>query len=78
MNEDDLMLDYLFSDMAKIGNAVKASTISGDDFFIKGIQNTEGSSLQEKTKNYLHNCTGVSVETLNQIIYLLTENVWEL
>ena len=73
MSEDDLMLDYLFSDLANIGNPVKASTINGSEFFVQGIANSEGSSLSEKTKNYLVNTVGVEVSTLNTIIDILAE-----
>ena len=73
MNEEDLMLDYLFSDLGYIGNPVRASTIGGEDFFIQGIANSDGSSYAEKAKNYLVNTVGVSLETLNSVIAILTE-----
>lgn len=73
MDENDLMLDYLFSDLASIGNPVKASIITADDFFIKGIASSEGSSLSEKTKNYLNTTCNISKATLETIIDILTE-----
>ncbi len=73
MNEEDLMLDYLFSDLANIGNPVKASIITADDFFIKGIANSEGSTLSEKTMNYLYTTCNIARSTLESIIDILTE-----
>ena len=73
MNEEDLLLDYLFSDLAYIGNPVKASTINGEGFYIQGIANSEGSSYAEKAKNYLVNTVGVTMDTLNSIISILSE-----
>ena len=73
MSEEDLMLDYLFSDMAYIGNPVKATTINGEGFYIQGIANSEGESYSEKAKNYLVNTVGVSLETLNSIVSILSE-----
>ena len=73
MSKEDLMLDYLFSDLANIGNPVFESTITADDFFVKGIDDSEGSTLSEKTIKYLHSTVGVSVTTLETIIDILTE-----
>ena len=73
MSEKDLMLDYLFSDLANIGNPVKASTISGEDFFIQGIANSEGSTYSEKTMNYLNTTCNIARSTLESIIDILTE-----
>ena len=73
MNENDLMMDYLFSNLAAIGNIVKASTINGSDFYLQGIANSSGSSYQEKTKNYLINNVGVNEQTLNTIVSILSE-----
>lgn len=73
MSEDDLMLDYLFSDLANIGNPVKASIINADDFFIKGIANCEGTTLSEKTMTYLNTTCDISKSTLESIIDILTE-----
>lgn len=74
MSEKDLMLDYLFSDLANIGNPVKASIITADDFFIKGIADSEGSSLSEKTMNYLNTTCNIARSTLESIIDILTED----
>ena len=73
MNEEDLMLDYLFSDLANIGNPVKASTINGEGFYIQGIANSDGASYAEKAKNYLINNVGVSSQTLDTIVSILTK-----
>ena len=73
MSEEDLMLDYLFSDLAKIDKPVRASSINGESFYIQGIANSEGSSLSEKTKNYLHSTVGVEISTLESIIEILTD-----
>ena len=73
MNEEDLMMDYLFSDLANIGNPVKASTINGEDFYIQGIANTDGTTYQEKAKNYLIQTVGVSLQTLNAVTSILVE-----
>ena len=73
MNEKDLMLDYLFSDLANIGTPVRKSTISGQDFYIQGILESEGATLSEKTKNYLVNTVNVSKTLLNKIIDILTD-----
>lgn len=73
MSKEDLMLDYLFSDMANIGTPVLASTISGSLFYPWGIDHSEGTTLSEKAKNYLHNTVGVEISTLETIIDILTE-----
>ena len=73
MSKEDLMLDYLFSDLANIGTPVQASTISGNSFYVQGIDDSEGATLSEKTKNYLHNTAGVEISTLETIIDILTE-----
>lgn len=73
MSEEDLMLDYLFSDLANIGNPVKANTINGEDFYIQGIANSEGNNYQEKAKNYLIKTVGVSLQTLNAVTSILVE-----
>lgn len=73
MNEEDLMLDYLFSDLANINNPVREATITGEDFYIQGIKNSVGDSLKEKTRNYLINTVNVSEDTLNRIINILSE-----
>lgn len=72
MSEEDLILDYLFSDLANISNPVFYSTISGDNFYVQGIRNAEGDSLSEKAKSYLHETVGVDFSTLDAIINLLT------
>lgn len=73
MNEEDLMLDYLFSDLANIGNPIKATTINGEGFYIQGIASSDGASYSEKTKNYLIDNVGVTSETLDAIVSILTK-----
>ena len=73
MSESDLMLDYLFSDLANIGDPVTASVITANDFFIKGIEKCSGETLSERTMNYLYNTCEVSRSTLESIIDILTE-----
>ncbi len=73
MSEEDLMLDYLFSDLAKIGNPVLASTISNNNFYVQGIANSEGENISEKAKNYVMSKVDVSLDTLNSIIQILSE-----
>ena len=75
MSEEDLMLDYLFSDLANIGNPVKATTISGEDFYVQGIASSEGTTLSEKAKNYLHNTCEIEFDVLDAIIDILTEEM---
>lgn len=75
MNEDDLITDYLFSDFAKIGDPIKYSTISGNEFYVRGIANSEGTTLSEKAKNYLHNTCEIEIDVLDAIIDILTEEM---
>lgn len=73
MSEEDLMMDYLFSNLANIKSPVFASTISGDDYYIEGIKTQEGETLSIKTKNYLIDKVGVSLNTLDTIIDILVD-----
>lgn len=73
MSEEDLMMDYLFSDLANIGSPVLASKITGEDFFVQGIANSDGDGLKEKAKNYLINTVGVETSTLERITSILVE-----
>ena len=75
MSSEDLIKDYLFSDFANIGDPVRYSTISGEDFYVQGIANSEGANLSEKTKNYLHNTVGVEISTLEAIKDILVEEM---
>ena len=75
MSEKDLMLDYLFSDLANINGMVRASTISGEDFYVQGIANSEGDTLSIKAMNYLHNTCDVPLATIEQVIGNLTANI---
>lgn len=73
MSESDLMLDYLFYDLANIGTPVTASVITANDFFIKGIAKCDGETLSERTMNYLYNTCEIERSTLESIIDILTE-----
>ena len=65
MSSEDLMLDYLFSDLANIGAPVQASTINGANFYVQGIANSNGATLSEKAKNYLYATCGIESSVLN-------------
>lgn len=71
MNKDDLMLDYLFSNFGAIGSVVRKFNI--DSKYVEGIDNSEGSTMSEKAKNYLMSKVNVSEETLNKIINILVD-----
>lgn len=76
MNKEDLYLDYEFSNLAKIGGSVATSgQFDSATFYEYGIDNSEGSTLSEKAKNYLISKIGVSETTLNSIIDILTDEV---
>ena len=68
MNEKDLMMDYLLSNLAKIGSMVKSDIIEADDFYVKGIANSSGESLSEKARNYLHETCEVPYTTIDSVI----------
>ena len=71
MNEEDLMTDYLFSNFANIGSAVRRSSISS--LYVRGIAQSEGSTLSEKAMNYLINNIGIEKTTLDAIVDILVE-----
>lgn len=74
MSEEDLMLDYLFSNFANLNsNHVRESTINGTGFYVYGIAHAEGNSISEKAKNYLHEKCDIEFSTLDKIINLLTD-----
>lgn len=73
MSEEDLMMDYLFSNLANINGLVREATISGDDFYVKGIASSEGSSYSEKAKNYLMSTCEIRESVINQVIDNLTD-----
>ena len=73
MNEKDLMMDYLFSDLANIGTPVREETISGDDFYIQGITNSSGETYSQKAKNYIMTTCNISESIINQVIDNLTD-----
>lgn len=76
MNKEDLYLDYEFSNLAKIGGSVATSgQFDSATFYEYGIDNSAGSTLSEKAKNYLISKIGVSETTLNSIIDILTDEV---
>ena len=73
MNEEDLMMDYLFSNLAPIKSPIYEETISGEDFYIQGIKNSGSGSLSERAKNYLMTTCEIPEETLNTIIDILVD-----
>ena len=74
VSEQNLMTDYLFSNLAKIGGKRYSTTISGDSFYVQGINNSTGATLSEKAENYLIANVGVSKTTLDSIRMILVEN----
>lgn len=68
-SKEDLYKDYLFSNFGNIGKGRTPSVI--DDYLIN-IGTAKGSTLQEKTYNYLVS-VGVSETDLNNLIKLMTE-----
>lgn len=70
MSPEDLMLDYLFSNLAAIGSVVRASSISSK--YVLGIEKSDGETYAEKAKNYLMSKVDVSETTINSIIDILT------
>lgn len=73
MNEKDLMMDYLFSNLAPIKSPIYEETISGEDFYVQGIRNSEGTTLSEKAKNYLMTTCEIEETTLDTIIDILVD-----
>lgn len=74
MDETDLMRDYLFSNFANIkSNPIKAGNIDRNSFYIVGMSKCEGDTPMERARNYLIENTGVSGETLDTIVSILTE-----
>ena len=62
VSEENLYRDYLFSNFGNIGGSRSTSNISGG--YVSWINNTQGSNLSEKAKNYLLNL-GVNESDLN-------------
>ena len=73
MNEDDLMMDYLFSNLAPIKSPIYEETISGEEFYVQGIRNSKGTTLSEKAKNYLMTTCEIEETTLDTIIDILVD-----
>lgn len=74
ISELDLMKDYLFSNFSNIGSLyITSEQISGDNFYVQGINNETGDTLSEKAANYLMNNLGVSQEVLDNIKDILLE-----
>ena len=67
VSEEDLYKDYLFSNFADIGGNRTPSTITT---YIKLLKNESGSTLAEKTKNYLLGID-VSLEDINTVIEMM-------
>lgn len=71
MNEEYLYRDYLFSNFAKISGMCEISDI--DNRYGETLKNYNGTTLQEKTFNYLKDVIGVSEANLRSIQDILTD-----
>lgn len=72
VEEEYLYRDYLFSNFAKIGGMCQVSDIDNRyGMTLKDYAN--GSTLQEKTYNYLHEVIGVSTNDLDSIRNILID-----
>ncbi|MDE5617157.1 MAG: tyrosine-protein phosphatase [Clostridia bacterium] len=71
VSEDDLIKDYLFSNLGNIGGTRKKSGITDSPYY-KIIQNSQGDDLQEKTFNALIDF-GIPKWQLDKIISLLSQ-----
>ena len=71
MDEEYLYRDYLFSNFAKISGMCEISDI--DDRYGDTLKSYNGTSLQEKTYNYLKDVIGVSEANLRSIQNILTD-----
>ena len=70
VSEGDLLKDYLFSNFSNIGSTY----IKSRDFALPyAFSMAEGETMSEKAKYYLNDNLGVSYETLERIIDILTE-----
>lgn len=67
VSERDLYVDYLYSNFADIGGSRRPSTIES---YIDTIDEAEGNTFAEKTKNYLISI-GVEENDINTIIELM-------
>ena len=67
--EDDLIRDYMFSNNANIGGTRKASQMKNSGYY-KAVAAAQGSSLSEKTYNYLIDL-GVPSDQLDKVIEIL-------
>ena len=69
MSEEDLLTDYLFSNLANIGSEVRKSGI--ENFYIAGINSSSGDTYQEKAINYLLDNVDISLSTVTSIQNIL-------
>ena len=72
VSEDSMKRDYLFTNFAQVG-AGKTSFPDGSAYYPRQISNEEGSTISEKARNYLKKWIGVSDQTLDKIINILSE-----
>ena len=72
MDEEYLYRDYLWSNFAKISGMCEITDI--DNKYGATLKDYEGTTLQEKTFNYLENVVGVPRSELLNIQSILTEN----
>jgi len=68
--EEELLRDYLFSNLADIGGTRRASQLKNSGYY-KAVAAAQGSSLSEKAYNCLVDY-GVPAEQLDAVIYILS------
>ena len=70
VEKETLLRDYLMSNFGKIGGT---RALSGVSTYIDAIDNTNGTTLAEKTENYLVNVVGVSRSDIESIRKIMLE-----
>ena len=70
---EELYLDYFFSNYSLIGTPVGELPFTSESFYDHQINESEGTTLKDKTINYLINNVGVSSTTLDKIISILAK-----
>lgn len=71
VSQDDLMIDYLFSNLGNIGGSRKSTGITNSPYY-KAIQNAQGNTWQQKTYSALVEY-GVPSEQLDSIISIMLD-----
>ena len=72
-SNDPLLRDYLFTNFSDVNGVCKVNDVMASSKYGSKLENGEGNSLSEKTYNHLMNTNGVSKQTLDKIIDILTE-----